>query len=101
LFEASGLGLFLGDLHHADIRLTCFFMMIFREIAIWVCQGVLFCLMFGTAGLAAHLGGALLASAFDINDAIPAAFIYFGAVAVMGWLGDRFLPETWLPNPLL
>jgi hypothetical protein len=76
-------------------------MMILREITIWICQLVLFVIGMGIAGLSAHLGGALVASAFDINDIIPTAVIFFAVAAALGWVGNRFWPETWLTNPLL
>ena len=53
------------------------------------------------AGLAAHLGGALVAWAFNIDELIPSAAIFFAAAALIGWIGNRFWPENWLYNPLL
>ncbi len=76
-------------------------MMILREIAIWICQAVLFLIGMSVAGLSAHLGGALVASAFNIDELIPSAIIFFAAAAVIGWIGNRFLPENWMYNPLL
>jgi hypothetical protein len=76
-------------------------MMILREIAIWICQTVLSLIGISVAGLSAHLGGALVASAFNIDELIPSAIIFFAAVAVIGWIGNRFWPENWMYNPLL
>jgi hypothetical protein len=71
-------------------------MMILREITIWICQLVLFMIGIGIAALSAHLGGDLVAWAFDINDIIPTALIFFAVAAALGWVGNRFWPETWL-----
>jgi hypothetical protein len=76
-------------------------MMILREIVIWLCQGLLFLIVIGTAGLAAHLGGALIAGAFNVDDLVPTAVIFFAMAAMIGWIGDRVWPETWMPNPFL
>jgi hypothetical protein len=76
-------------------------MMILREIMIWICQLVLFMTGIGIAGLSAHLGGDLVAWALDINDIIPTALIFFAVAAALGWVGNRFWPETRLTNPLL
>lgn len=76
-------------------------MMMLREIVVWICQVVLFTIGIGIAGLSAHLGGALVAWAFDVNDIIPTAVIFFVVAAAMGWVGNRFWSETWLTNPLL
>jgi hypothetical protein len=76
-------------------------MMILREITIWICQLVLFMIGIGIAALSADLGGDLVAWAFDINDIIPTALIFFTVAAALGWVGNRFWPETWLTNPLL
>lgn len=76
-------------------------MMILREIMIWLCQGLLFLLMIGTAGLAAHLGGALIADAFNVDDLVPTAVIFFAMAAMIGWIGYRIWPETWMPNLFL
>jgi hypothetical protein len=62
-------------------------MMMLREIAILLYAAVLFCIGIGTAGLAAHLGGALIAGAFAINELIPAA-IFFAVSALLGWIGN-------------
>jgi hypothetical protein len=71
-------------------------MMLLRDIVFLICQGVLFLIWFSIAGLTAHLGGGLVAGAFGIDDLIPSAVIFFAAVAVIGWIGNRFWPETWL-----
>ena len=76
-------------------------MMMLREIAIWIVQGILFLIGIGMAGLAAHLGGELVASVFDIDDSIPKTLMFFGAEALVVWAGNRFWPTSWLPNPLL
>jgi hypothetical protein len=76
-------------------------MMILREITIWICQVVLFLIGISVAGLAAHLGGALVAWAFNIDELIPSAVIFFEAAALIGWIGNRFWPENWMYNPLL
>jgi hypothetical protein len=76
-------------------------MMILREITIRICQLALFGIGMGIAGLSAHPGGDLVAWAFDINDIIPTAVIFFAVAAALGWGGNRFWPETWLYNPLL
>jgi hypothetical protein len=76
-------------------------MMILREITIWICQLALFGIGMGIAGLSAHLAGDLVAWAFDISDIIPTAVIFFAVTAALGWVGNRFWPETWLYNPLL
>ena len=65
--------------------------MILSDILAMLCQTVLFGIGFGIAGLAAHLGGALIASAFGVDDLIPAAVIFFAVVALLGWIGNRFL----------
>jgi hypothetical protein len=53
------------------------------------------------AGLAAHLLGPLLASAFAIDELIPSALVFFAAAAGLGWLGSRYWPEDGTYNPLL
>jgi hypothetical protein len=76
-------------------------MMMLREIVIWIYQGLLFGVGIGTAGLAAHLGGDVLAGAFNIDELIPSAVIFFAVAAWLGWIGNRLSPETWMPNPFL
>ena len=76
-------------------------MMILRGIAVWICQAVLFLIGIGAAGLAAHLGGALVAWVFNVDELIPSAVIFFAAAARIGWIGYRFWPENWMCNPLL
>jgi hypothetical protein len=73
----------------------------FQMIAVWLIQLVLFMIGIGTAGLAAHLGGALIADAFNINDAIPSVVIFFAVMAALGWIGNRLWPEDWGGNPFL
>jgi hypothetical protein len=70
-------------------------------IAIWLIQSVLFLIGIGTAGLAAHVGGALVAGAFNVDDAIPSATIFFAVAAVLGWIGNKLWPEDWGGNPFL
>jgi hypothetical protein len=65
--------------------------MFLRDIVAMLCQAVLFGIGFGIAGLAAHLGGPLIASAFGVDDLIPAAIIFFAVVALLGWIGNRVL----------
>jgi hypothetical protein len=76
-------------------------MTILSEIVVWICQILFFCIGFGAAGLTAHLGGDLIAWAFDINELIPTAVIFFAAVALIGWTVDRIWPESWMYNPFL
>ena len=68
---------------------------------IWLAQAVLFGIGIGIAGLAAHLIGPLLATAFAIHELIPTALVFFAVAAVLGWIGNKCWPETWLYNPLL
>jgi hypothetical protein len=35
-----------------------------------------------------------VAWAFDINDIVPTALIFFTVAAALGWIGNRFWPET-------
>ena len=58
-------------------------MMIVREIILLLYQAVLFGIGMGTAGLSAHLGGALIAGAFGVDDVIPAAVIFFAVAALL------------------
>lgn len=74
-------------------------MMVFREIANLICQGLLFGIGIGAAGLAAHLGGGLIAAAFNVDALIPSAILFFAVLALIGWTVDRFWPETWTYNP--
>ena len=76
-------------------------MMMLREMMIWLCQGLLFLIGIGIAGLAAHLGGTLIAVAFNVDDLIPTAVIFFAVAAMIGWVGNRFWPETCMPNLFL
>jgi hypothetical protein len=76
-------------------------MMALQEIMIWIIQAVLFGIGIGIALLTAHLAGPLLATAFEIDELIPTAVVFFAVAAVLGWLGNRFWPEDWLYNPLL
>ena len=55
----------------------------------------------GVAGLAAHLIGPLIAGAFNFDELIPTALVFFGGAAALGWIGNRFWPEDWMYNPLL
>ena len=76
-------------------------MMLLRTLLSWFIQALLFGIGIGTAGLAAHLLGPLLASAFAIHELIPTALVFFAAAAGLGWLGSRYWPEDWTYNPLL
>ncbi|SDP47627.1 hypothetical protein [Afipia sp. GAS231] len=76
-------------------------MMTLQAIAIWLVQALLFLVGIGTAGLAAHLGGPLIAGAFNVDDLIPSAIIFFAVAAALGWIGNKFWPEDWLYNPFL
>jgi hypothetical protein len=76
-------------------------MMLLRELMIWLVQAALFGIGIGIAGLAAHLIGPLLATAFAIHELIPTAIVFFAVAATLGWIGNRYWPETWLYNPLL
>lgn len=70
-------------------------------IAIWLIQAVLFFIGIVTAGLAAHVGGPLIAGAFNGDELIPSAVIFFAVAAALGWIGNKFWPEEWLYNPFL
>ena len=76
-------------------------MMFLRTLVIWTAQAVVFGIGIGIAGLAAHLLGPLLASAFAIHELIPTALVFFAAAAGLGWLGNKCWPDDWLYNPLL
>ena len=72
-----------------------------QAIAIWIVQAILFVIGMATAGLAAHLGGDLVAEAYNIDALIPSAVIFFAVAAALGWVGNRLWPEDWLYNPFL
>ena len=72
-----------------------------QAIVIWIVQAILFVIGMGTAGLAAHLGGDLVAEAYNIDALIPSAVIFFVVAAALGWVGNRLWPEDWLYNPFL
>ena len=76
-------------------------MITLHTIAIWLIQAVLFLIGIGTAGLAAHLGGPLISRAFNVDELIPSAVIFFAVAATLGWIGNKFWPEEWLYNPFL
>jgi hypothetical protein len=76
-------------------------LMIIRDIFVLFYQAVLFGIGFGTAGLAAHLGGALVAGAFAVDALIPTAIIFFAVVAALASAGSRFWPDTRMPDPFL
>ena len=77
-------------------------MMLFRTIVIWAVQMLLFCVGIGVAGLSAHLFGPIIAETFNVHELIPTALIFFAVAATSGWIGNRFLPESWTyDNPLL
>lgn len=76
-------------------------MMLLRALVIWTVQVLLFGIGIGMAGLTAHLAGPLIAGAFDIDELIPTALIFFGVAAALGWIGDKVWPQDWIYNPLL
>ena len=76
-------------------------MITLHTIAIWLIQAVLFFIGIVTAGLAAHLGGPLIAGAFNVDDLIPSAIIFFAVAAALGWIGNKLWPEDWIHNPFL
>jgi len=76
-------------------------MMLLYLIVMWTFQVVLFLIGVLLAGLSAHLGGGLIALAFEIDELIPSAIIFFAVAALLGWIGNRLWPEGWLGNPLL
>jgi hypothetical protein len=76
-------------------------MITLHTIAIWLIQSVLFFIGIVIAGVAAHVGGPLIAGAFNIDELIPSAIIFFAVVATLGWIGNKFWPEEWLYNPFL
>ena len=76
-------------------------MMTLQTLALWLIQAVLFSIGLATAGLAAHLGGPLVAGALDIDELIPSAVIFFAVAAALGWIGNRLWPEDWIYNPFL
>ena len=76
-------------------------MITLQTLAIWLIQGVVFLIGISTAGLAAHLGGPLIAGAFKVDELIPSAVIFFGFAAVLGWIGNKLWPEDWTHNPFL
>ena len=47
------------------------------------------------------MGGPLITGAFDIDELIPSAAIFFAVAATLGWIGNRLWPEDWIYNPLL
>ena len=61
----------------------------------------LFLIGIGIAGLAAHLGGPLIAGGCNIDELIPSAAIFFDVAAVLGWIGNNLWPEEWNHNPYL
>jgi hypothetical protein len=76
-------------------------MITLQTIAIWLIQTVLFFIGIVTAGVAAHVGGPLIAGAFSVDELIPSAVIFFAVVAALGWIGNKFWPEEWLYNLFL
>jgi hypothetical protein len=76
-------------------------MMTLQTIAIWLIQAALFFTGICAAGLAANVGGPLIAGAFNIDELIPSAIIFFAVAAALGWIGNKFWPEDWIHNPLL
>jgi hypothetical protein len=76
-------------------------MITLHTIAIWLIQAVLFLIGICTAGLAAHVGGPLIAGAFNVDELIPSAVIFFAVAAALGWIGNKLWPEDWIHNPFL
>jgi MFS-type transporter involved in bile tolerance (Atg22 family) len=76
-------------------------MMLLRALVIWTVQVLLFGIGIGVAGLTAHLTGPLIAGAFDIDELIPTALVFFVVAAALGWIGDGIWPQDWIYNPLL
>jgi hypothetical protein len=76
-------------------------MITLHTVAIWLIQAALFFIGIVTAGLAAHVGGPLIAGAFNVDELIPCAIIFFAVAAALGWMGNKFWPEDWIHNPLL
>ena len=76
-------------------------MMTLQTIAIWLIQAVLFFIGICAAGLAAHVGGPLIAGAFNIDELIPSAIIFCAVAAALGWIGNKLWPEDWIHNPFL
>ena len=74
-------------------------MMLFRALVIWTVQVLLFGIGIGVAGLTAHLIGPLIAGAFNVDELIPTALIFFAVAAALGCIGNRFWPEDWVYNP--
>ena len=74
-------------------------MITLHTIAIRLIQAVLFFIGIVTAGLAAHVGGSLIAGAFNVDELIPSAIIFFAVAAALGWIGNKFWPEQWVYNP--
>lgn len=72
-----------------------------RLMTILICQIVLFVIGIAAAMLCAQFGGAAIAWAFGIDELIPKALIFFGSLAIIGLIGDRFWPGDWWGNWLL
>jgi hypothetical protein len=60
-----------------------------QTLATRLTQAELFLIGIGIAGLAAHLGGPLIAGGFNIDELIPSAAIFFGVAAVLEWIGNK------------
>ena len=52
-------------------------------------------------GTCSHLGGPLITGAFNVDELIPSAIIFFAVAATLGWIGNKLWPEDWIHNPLL
>ena len=76
-------------------------MIMLQILAIWLIQAVLFLIGISTAGLAAHLGGPLIAGGCNIDELIPSAAIFFGVAAMLGWIGNKLWPDDWIHNPFI
>jgi hypothetical protein len=68
--------------------------MMMRLMLIWTFQCVLFVIGLAAAMLCAQFGEAI-AWAFGIEELVPKAVIFFGSLAIVGLIGNRFWPEEW------
>jgi hypothetical protein len=75
--------------------------MMIRQLTIWLCQCALFFIGIAFAMLCAQFGAEAVAWAFNIDETIPKAVIFFGTAALLALIGNRFWPEHWLGNPLM
>ena len=59
-------------------------MMTLQTLIIWLVQTLLFLIGIGTAGLAAHVRGHIIGGAFNIDELLPSAVIFFAVAAALG-----------------